>query len=358
MGKSNIHPYFYPTTALFIDDDPAFLESMSLYLDEEAGFRLYRSPNKALQFIEKQQRVTRPYQRCFSRCLDKNGTPMSGCTVNLEVGEFAKEVYNPARFEEVSVIVVDYELPGMDGLEICRRLKNTPIKKMLLTGVADERDALDAFNEGIIDHFVMKSEDDVLKHLDESIFALQQRYFQDVTESILPAVDVSFSNFLHDPRFAELFAEVRDTYKIKEYYLLDEPSGFLMVNGDGQVYLMILPTEEQWASHLEIARDENAPAELIEKITNREIIPYFWKTGGYYRADTENWDEYAYPSEKFEGTRLYHYAVVKDPAFLGFDKAHISGYNAYLDAIDELEEYSRSVRLNYLDRRRPQHRPE
>ena len=64
-------------------------------------------------------------------------------------------VHDPDRFAEVSVAIVDYDMPGENGMEICRRLRNHPVRTVMLTGKADEKLATSAFNQGLIDRFVL-----------------------------------------------------------------------------------------------------------------------------------------------------------------------------------------------------------
>ncbi len=72
---------------------------------------------------------------------------------------------DPSRFDDLSVLVVDYAMPEMTGIEFCAQFRGHRVKKMLLTG-AEERDVVfDAFNQGIIDHFVAKNDDALVDHL-------------------------------------------------------------------------------------------------------------------------------------------------------------------------------------------------
>ncbi len=80
----------------------------------------------------------------------------------------AEEGYETARSFLPDLIICDVILPGMNGLEFCRRIKSDPFFKdlifMLVTGMeVDSRDMVDGFQAGA-DEYLMKpfSRDEIL----------------------------------------------------------------------------------------------------------------------------------------------------------------------------------------------------
>lgn len=81
--------------------------------------------------------------------LAREGYRVVGCTT----GEKALEI---ARSKLPSLIVLDLMLPGMDGLEVCRRLKSSPktghIPIVMLTAKAEETDIIMGLELGADDY--------------------------------------------------------------------------------------------------------------------------------------------------------------------------------------------------------------
>jgi two-component system, OmpR family, phosphate regulon response regulator PhoB len=79
----------------------------------------------------------------------------SGQTEMLEVdnGACAVEV---ARRELPQLVFLDWSMPGMSGIEVCRALRDDPataqIKVVMLTSRADDRDRLAGFEAGVDDY--------------------------------------------------------------------------------------------------------------------------------------------------------------------------------------------------------------
>ncbi|MEE8400729.1 MAG: response regulator [Candidatus Hydrothermarchaeaceae archaeon] len=59
--------------------------------------------------------------------------------------------------EKPDIVLLDVMMPGIDGFEVCRRLKNNPevsdIPVIILSARGDEKDVLEGFNLGAIDYF-------------------------------------------------------------------------------------------------------------------------------------------------------------------------------------------------------------
>lgn len=102
------------------------------------------------------------------------------CTLRTD----GKEGYQEAINNNYDVIILDIELPGMDGIEICRRLrsegKNTPI--IMLTSRGTQEDIVNGLDYGA-DDYLPKPAD--YRELVARIRALSRRnYTEKSTEKI------------------------------------------------------------------------------------------------------------------------------------------------------------------------------
>ena len=178
MHYLSIPTCYFPSTTLFLDNSRDFLLSVVLHLDENVAYRMFDAPLDALDFIHnKQCGVDLLSRHCLGEYTEAKNFPLTNQSINLDLAAIHAELYNPYRFSEISVIVVDDAMPGMDGLEFCRRIENTKIKKILLTGPADENRAIAALNEGLIHRHINKSDENVAQLITKSIDDLQLNYF-------------------------------------------------------------------------------------------------------------------------------------------------------------------------------------
>jgi CheY-like chemotaxis protein len=250
----------------------------------------------------------------------------------MRVDAIRSLVHNPARFESLSVVVVDYDMPELNGLEFCRRVAHPSIKKIMLTGKADEHVAVKSFNEGLIDRFIRKHEVDAVETLNQAIRDMQRAYFDRCCGTVLDALAVSEYAFLKDHALAAHVKSVADSLGIVEHYLSYQPHGLLMFDGVGTAYLLIIHTDESLRGVREIAVEQGAPAGFLAELDSRRSLPYFWRTEGYYPAQCAEWQPYMHAASEFHGDRRYVYAIVQKPAGLALD--NVLPYEQHLDQLD------------------------
>ncbi len=110
----------------------------------------------------------------------------------IELAESAEEALALPDLEEVSVAVVDYGLPGKDGLELTRELKRRApdMPVILLTGRGSEKVAREAFLSGVTD-YVIKGELDSFQRLIEAMERAQEQVW--TAERLVRVVDEDLS---------------------------------------------------------------------------------------------------------------------------------------------------------------------
>jgi CheY-like chemotaxis protein len=335
MSHQQIHPFYFPTMVFFVDDSIDFLANLSLQLDSNLSFQLYDSPTNALLMLNDDSNQSTPIERFFSRFHHIDDLPLTHHVIDVNLDKVHREVYNEFRFEQVSVAVVDYDMPSIDGIEFCKRIKNPAIKKILLTGKADEKIAVQAFNQGIIDRFILKQDKEVVSILNQAILELQSSYFSQTERMLTDALSIGKHAFLRDPLFTQKFREICDTLNIVEYYLCSEPDGMLMLDADGDSYLMVVPNEDALISQYEIAYEQGAPQELLDTLKSNEVVPYFWQTGGHYVPECKDWNKFLFPATEFKGQQWHCFAIVENPP--PFRTSTILSYRAFLNELDQLK---------------------
>lgn len=337
MQQFTIPTCYFPSTAVFVDDSRDFLLNFVLHLDEGLAYRIFDSPHEALDWVKRKRcELELLNQRCLSEYTEAKNCPLTNHTINLDLAAIHAEVYNPSRFSEISIVIVDYAMPGMDGLEFCRSIEDNNIKKILLTGQADEQLAIAAFNEGLIHRYIRKNDPDVANLIIKSIHELQLQYFQSMSDMIVRMLSVASPSCLHDRQFSELFREVCKKNKIVEFYLADNSGSFFMLDEDANVSFLIVKNEADMRLHYDLALDNGASEEVLDCLLKREKIPCFWQSN---RA-TPQWSEWSnclVPAKKYVSSETYYYAYVQGAVLFDVRLDKILTYHKYLEALDAQE---------------------
>lgn len=332
MHYPGIPIYCYPTTTLFVDDSVDFLTNFSLQLSSDLLIKLYSKPHEALAYVKKSLSSGHVSQRSLDVATEVGGNPITNHTVTLDLSNIQQEMYNPNRFGEIAVVVVDYDMPGMNGLEFCRKIADTNVKKILLTGKGDEKVAVEAFNEGLIDRFVQKNNRDVIKLVNENIHRLQTRYFQSMSEKMQAVLAQNSASFINDPTFSEFFYDLCAEHKIVEYYLTELTGSYLLLDADANPSLLVVKCYEDLNIHYEFAADNGAPQSVLDEIRSGNKIPYACVADDYFKLQaSEAWEKQLFPAEEIKGKEIYYYSFVKNIDRSFINRNNIVSYAQYLE---------------------------
>lgn len=331
MNQLKVFPFYFPTTALFLDDDRDFLFNFSLQLDEQMSYHLFDSPQKAQKHIHEQ--ALRNERKAYFELIETGAPPSQTHVLTLSLANIHREIYNRRRFSEVSVLVVDYMMPEVDGLTFCQRLGDAPIKKILLTGKAGEDTAIKAFNDGIIDRYIQKNDPHVGINLNRAVKELQIAYFADNARTLVHGLHVDALDFLFDEAFADYFSKLCKELNIIEYYLCEFPKGFILMDQNANKHFLMIQTTQDLTIHYEIALDEGAPSDALKLLQTGQKIPYFKDSEGIYNKALDSWDKYFYEAKEIIGNTHYYCALQEGLPFATEDKT-ILPYATYLDKLD------------------------
>lgn len=331
--ERKLNPFYFPTSVVFVDDDPDFLKSFTLLLDENLPVRTFSSAKKALSFINNQESITDNLKNFTDYALLDNADQK----ICLNIDVLHQQMYNNERFSQVSIVVADYAMPEMEGLEFLNQIKHPEVKRVLLTGVADEKVAVKAFNDGIIDRFFLKNTEALDKEFNKTIKELQELYFSLLGKPIHRALSDHTGAFLGDSQFQKLFSKLQAKHHWIEYYILEQPQGMILLDSNGETSFLFISSEEESRTHYEMAVAGEAPAELLKSLSEGKHIAWFPTEDGYYEASsaTENWQDCLYPTNFFYGTnKNYHCALVTPSPLHIIETEKILPYSDFLKKFD------------------------
>ncbi|MFZ4873913.1 response regulator [Janthinobacterium sp. Mn2066] len=306
--------YTHPTLTVLIDDSDSFLKSLAFQLAPSLARKTFHDTTAALHWLRHStQQGELPLQVNF----DTQNLPPDQCNVALDIERIWRISGQAQRFTVPSVLVVDYSMPQMNGIEFCQAVRDLPCKKILFTGAADEKVAVTAFNRGLIDRYIKKSDDDALDILEQEIVALQSEFFLQQSDTVRDLLLLHDYNFLQDEALAGVVQDLCRQHGFVEFYIFPTPCGILFFTREGQARLMLITTQRGLHTQYEMARDSDAPASLLSALLEMRVIPYFSDAGsdGMYSSRIgENWFRYCAAPTICLGRETYYWALFDVPA--------------------------------------------
>ncbi len=297
---------YYPTSIALIDDNDSFLRALKLHIGNKFNCNLFCNPKEALEFanthynkvklIEEQERNQRHSD--------------SDNFVSLTLSRTQKKQDDYSRYDELSVIVVDYDMPGINGIELCEQINNPNIKKILLTGRASSADAIKAFNNNIIHYFINKNDENMLELLLEAIYRMQNEYFLDVSRHIKSSAIDGPSSFFSDSALTDYFNQLKNNLSVEEFYYVTGPSRYLLRLKNGCDATLLVYSHQELLQQVEELQADEAPEWIIRQIVNGKYIPYFKTEDGFYEKN--KFDEKAdlIVADRIEGEKCAYFCAL------------------------------------------------
>lgn len=249
-----------PGSVVFLDDDPAYLEMLAVILPARWPVTLFLRPQACLAQLqpeaERWEADTWRQQRMIERWRD--GSALIPQILRYWTG-------HEERHALTRVCVVDYAMPGMNGLQALQALADWSGARVLLTGQADEQRAVDAFNQGLIDQYIPKQAPDIARRLVDTVQKLldtpHPRHAQIWHATITPAQHA----LLRQPAVQNELSRLMRAHWV-EHLVLGEPFGVLGTDAEGRVSWLQLEPEAGLAELAELAASQGLAADTLAEL--------------------------------------------------------------------------------------------
>ena len=298
-----IPAFYHPTTLTLVDDDHDFLMGLALVLEDYFRCHTFTLPDEVEDFFRSTYSKQILHDPAYLNVTERGWIDLQ---IDVQINSIYRQVFNPKRFDRHCVLIIDYDMPNRNGLELARILKTIlPVKVILLTGEADRETAIDAFNAKEIDRFVSKSEPHYHPKLIRYVQELQQEYFLEQSIGILKSLDSQELRPLQEPAFIQFFESICEQYHCVEYYLLDEFYSFLLLDAEGHETWLILRSTLDMDSFYELAADEEPTVsdDILYSLQNYSKIAFF-KQGSQWIQPANEW--LFADAKPLSGTDMYY----------------------------------------------------
>ena len=273
LNHSDLLPIYHNGTMILIDDEEDFLLSLKSSLNRKFAVRGFTSPTKAYQYIMQQQTRFDDNFQLFESYYDGEDIAETGDDIVLiKSSQLKSYAFDIQRYGLISIVIIDQMMPSITGLELCKQLEATGVKIILLTGQMADADTIAAFNEGLIDGYVNKKDENSIKDLIKLINKLNIEFFIERLHSLKFIFDISSRQPLGDFQVQEIMQKAYENFPFSEYYYIPNAPGFLLVNEKGERQFCLFDTEAHQKDVCDSIHSDFGDIDLVKAMKKGELI--------------------------------------------------------------------------------------
>lgn len=255
-----------PGGVLFLDDDPDYLDMLGMVVPENWQVELYSRPSSFAQRMHQENERWEADAATQLHMIDcwRQGQPLLPQVLRYWAN-------TPSRYPLVKTCVVDYAMPGTNGLQVLDALEDWPGSRVLLTGQADEQVAVKAFNNGLIDQFVPKQAPDITHHLLSTLHKMSRAAHPRLNTLWRTALRPGQQFLLQVPSVSQALQAYTEQHWV-EYVVLGEPFGLLGLTATGDCHWLQLEPTTGLRDLAELAGSVGLGFDLVRAIENGQQL--------------------------------------------------------------------------------------
>lgn len=288
MSKEATPYLYFPSKLILIDDNHSFLENLSFELSHDFRPYIFSDPTDALDEIKNSKSLYDVAQP-FLKVINNSEIDEDGESYSMDYMQIINFALKDNLKNEISVLIVDYSMPDMNGIDFCKLLKGIKAKKIMLTGEATYSVAIDAFNEGIIDKFIVKDTDTYLEELFNAIKSMENQYFNSLSDKLY----INKYDLIGCSNYLEIFHEWKITNSIVEYYIVSKKGCVLGIDEKHKCYWILINTSDENEMYMSIAKESHSSKTISQIHTDEKQVYLLTNENKLDSAD--NWYNFIFP---------------------------------------------------------------
>src|SRR5437868_247226 len=126
--------FYYPSTCLWVDDDKSLLGSMSTFFGNKKRIRFLNSGSECINFLKNYKSPLNRHRLLEVNSEDEYYGLSQRLPMDVDLSKLNSLIEDQTKYDEVTVMILDYNMPKMNGFELAAHLQEHSIPKILLTG--------------------------------------------------------------------------------------------------------------------------------------------------------------------------------------------------------------------------------
>lgn len=321
---------YHPIRVIFLDDSREFLDALDLEFGAQINMLTLTNSNMTMQLIDSHsQDIIQPI---FNIANGVDEDTNIGQVISFNIGNIISLIYDKARFNKIAILVVDYQMPEINGIGLCKKIKESDVLKIMLTAEADKDTAINAFNDGLIDKFILKTNENLYQEISLAVQELTQRYFEALSKSVINRHSNLINELFEKSTYRKLFSEVATQAQAVEYYLVDTSGSILFLDQDAHPTWLIVRHVDALMEQFDLLKGYDLPERIMDSVAKKEVM-LFMLSEKEYKKPIGQWIENLFGSKKLDDN--YYYSIIQDKVTDSIDWSRVVSYSSYISEAND-----------------------
>jgi CheY-like chemotaxis protein len=269
----NTLPIFYSKPNIIcIDDDITVTNVLYDLLNKFYTVVKFNDPNDLLNYVINYKSFfdNNKFLRSFTE--SEYADRPNASLVEFDISKLVYSMDHIDLQKEIGVILIDYLMPDLDGISLCKKLKNYPFKKILFTGSEEYKIGITAIRDGLIDGYIDKTE--TADNLLSKIFETSFNYYNQNTLSLKQNIEAENILPLSDKLFVNYFMKLFNEYDVVQFCLYDKNGSILMVHSNGKKSILLVHTDRSLKQFVSFINEDLEFQDIYNLIITKQKIPF------------------------------------------------------------------------------------
>ena len=254
-----------PSRLVFLDDDTFFLQVLKVALPQLWRADLFLDSKACLVHLKANgQSLIQDFYAQQSLLEKSKEDSQSGHSLIPSIVKYWHK--NPSRYNLVHLATFDYGMPGLNGLDAFEQIGNWPGRRVLLTGQADDKLAVSAFNKGLIHQFIAKQGGDLRQSLLYQLPSLLTQPLSQYQTLWMQSLTIKQQRWLSELSVIESLNNWLQQTEWVEYVVTNAPFGLLGADAAGVLSWLQLTPQSELAALADGALSQGLDARGVEKV--------------------------------------------------------------------------------------------
>lgn len=258
----------HPGSIVFVDDDETYLSVIRSIFPATWNILTFVDACEFVDHIAAKNAAAKEMAAYQRGAIDRY---KKGASLASEVVRFWNAF--PERYSLPQVVIIDYHMPTLNGLEALGLLQDWGGQKILLTGVADEASVCQALNERRIHYYIAKQNARLIDQTVTTVKMMLNNYAGTAAHRWNVwqlSMRTEQELLLQNPHVTKaLFDFVGE---VNEHVVLGDPFGVMSLGHNGGVKWFQIETTTSLSTAASIAQNMGAEADLVDAIREGSVI--------------------------------------------------------------------------------------